>query len=128
LMEVRGQAAGLRMDNGPEFTSNAVDGRVTQLPWYEKRGNVTMYPDYLNSLLFTLKNQTLRDSFTGIEPRPSLDGVTPENLQKALNDYVKTCARKAGIENTLPVRQGIQHSLLTQQLLCPLHFYPPARR
>ncbi|MGQ0644325.1 MAG: hypothetical protein ACT4O3_02410, partial [Elusimicrobiota bacterium] len=77
-----------------------------------------MDPEYLNNLLFTLQNQTLRDRFTGIEPRPFLDGVTPENLQKALKNYVNTCARKAGIVKTLAVRQGINQILYSPNSFC----------
>ncbi|MBK8651441.1 MAG: recombinase family protein [Elusimicrobia bacterium] len=65
-------------------------------------------PLHLKQMLFSLQNPLQQTPETGIEPRPILDGLTPEILQNQLQEHVKFCARKTGIEKALAVRQGIE--------------------
>ncbi|MBL0351061.1 MAG: recombinase zinc beta ribbon domain-containing protein [Elusimicrobia bacterium] len=62
----------------------------------------------LKNLVFSLKNQTRGESGEGFEPLQDLQRLTPQNLQKDLTAYIKTCARKTGIEKVYAVRRGIR--------------------
>ncbi|MGQ0645893.1 MAG: hypothetical protein ACT4O3_10455 [Elusimicrobiota bacterium] len=44
--------------------------------------------------------------------------MTPENLQKSLQDYVKICARKPGIERTLAVRRHVHQIRYSKKSFC----------
>ena len=59
-------------------------------------------------MLFSLKNSSGQPGLIGIEPPPDLDRLTPEILQKALQEHVKGSARKTGFEKALAVRQGVE--------------------
>jgi site-specific DNA recombinase len=65
-------------------------------------------PVYLQQMLFSMKNSSGLPDQTGIEPLQDLNDLTPEILQNALQQHVKNCARKTGIEKALAVRQGIE--------------------
>jgi site-specific DNA recombinase len=79
---------------------------------------ISMDPDHLHNLIFTLKNQTRDGRFTGYEPGPAWDALTPENLQKSLQGYVKICARKPGIERTLAVRRHVHQIRYSKKSFC----------
>ncbi len=62
----------------------------------------------LKNLVFSLQNQTRREPGEGFKPLQDFHGLTPQNLQKDLKAYVKTCARKTGIEKIHALRKGIR--------------------
>jgi site-specific DNA recombinase len=63
--------------------------------------------EYLKNLVFFHKNQTPKATSEGIEPDPQKDGLTPENLKKALEEFLTICARRTGMERILAIRQRI---------------------
>jgi site-specific DNA recombinase len=75
---------------------------------YRNLLRISVDGEYLKNLVFSLQNQTNREPERGFEPLQDFNRLTPENLQKDLKAYVKTCARKTGIEKVLAVRGGIR--------------------
>ena len=69
---------------------------------------VSLDGDYLKNHVFALQNKTRHHEVTGIEPEGKYADLTAENLQKSLQNFLKACARKTGIEKTLAVRRGIE--------------------
>ena len=78
---------------------------------------ISMDPLYIKNHLFALKNVLHNPEQKGIEPHPLSEGLTPEIAQKSLQAYVKTCARKTGIEKALAVRQGIEKVFYSKEVI-----------
>jgi hypothetical protein len=79
---------------------------------------ISMDPDYLENLLFKVKNQTQCVNSTGYEPFQPKGGITVQNLQNHLKGILRICARKPGIEKSLAVRLHIQEIRYSKERVC----------
>jgi site-specific DNA recombinase len=78
---------------------------------------ISMDPLHIKNHMTALKSVLHNPYPKGIEPRPLSDHLTPENAQKSLQAYVKSCARKTGIEKALAVRQGIEKVFYSKEMI-----------
>ena len=78
---------------------------------------ISMDPLHVKNHMAALKNVLHNPYPKGIEPRPLSDALTPEIAQKSLQAYVKSCARKTGIEKALAVRQGIEKVFYSKEMI-----------
>jgi hypothetical protein len=77
-----------------------------------------MDPDYLENLLFKVKNKTQCVNSTGYEPLQPEGDFSVQNVQKHLQGYLRICARKPGIEKSLAVRGHIQQIRYSKKRVC----------
>ena len=75
---------------------------------YRNLIRISVDGEYLKNLVFSLQNQTRPDLKEGFKPLPEFNHLTAENLQKDLKAFIKTCARKTGIEKVYALRKGIE--------------------
>ena len=74
---------------------------------YRNLVRLSVDTENLKNLVFSLQNQTRPTLGEGFEPLQEFRHLTPEKLQKDLTAYVKSCARKTGIEKVYAMRKGI---------------------
>ena len=74
---------------------------------YKNLLRISMDSEYLKNLVFSLQNRTRRDPEVRFEPTQDFYNLKPEILQKDLQAFIKSCARKTGQEKVVAVRKGI---------------------
>jgi site-specific DNA recombinase len=74
---------------------------------YRNLVRLSVDTENLKNLVFSLQNRTRPTLGEGFKPLQDFRQLTPEMLQKDLTAYVKSCARKTGIEKVYAMRKGI---------------------
>ncbi len=75
---------------------------------YNNLLRISLDTEYIKNLVFSLQNQTAHTRGKCVELPHLYKDLTPQKLQNHLKAFIKTCARKNGIEKALLVRKGIK--------------------
>ena len=94
---------------------------------YKNLLRISMDADLLKNLISSYQNQTPHPPVGGIEPRHWEKPLTPENLKKSLEEFLTICARRAGMERVLAIRQRLQGINYSKKTIAVEFFYsrPP---